>query len=218
MRTEVRVQADIVDSTFLTNANLDYWINQSLNALWEMVVNADPDRYVTEDTINATTGTKAYALPADFYKTRYVHLLINGSTDDRVTIEPFQMAERNQYKWAQRWSGQSDVAYVRYRLIGSNIEFEPDPGTNTFKHGYVQLFTELATDGATFDGVAGWEEWAVLDTVRKCLRKEESDTSDVVADMAAIAMRLNAHMADRDLGRAPRIQNTRRRAALRRRA
>lgn len=218
MTAEIRVQSDHVSSTFVTDVNITYWLNQSLNSLWEMIGNADPDRYVTEDTISAVTGTKTYALPSDYYKTRYVHLLINGATGDRVTIEPFQMAERNQYKWLQVWGGQSDAAFVRYRIIGSDLAFEPDPGTNTFKHGYMQLFTELASGGDTFDGVAGWEEWAVLDVVRRIFIKEESDIGPVMAEQAEIKDRLNTHMNDRDMGRAPRIQNTRRRAALRRRA
>lgn len=200
IRNAARALADQANTAFVTDAQANVMINQSLNDLWEKITTADPSRYVTESTVAATTGVKTYALPADFYKLRYLDKV---SGTDRYTVHPYLVSEKNRY----RLGIARDIPF--YSLIGQNLTFEPDPGTATYKLGYLQLFTELASDADTFDGVAGWEDYTIWDVAGRMAVKEESDPSPFWAERARIERRIEAVAHDRDFSRAPTIADTR---------
>lgn len=203
LRTAVRATADMVNGTFVTDSQILWWVNQSLNDLWEIITTAEPDRYVTESTINAVAGTKAYALPADFYKLRYVDL-VSGS--ERITCHEFMTTEKNQYQYPLGLPRPP-----RYNLIGANITFEPDPGTATYKLGYIALFTEMTVDGSTFDGIAGYEDFVVYDVAARCCDKEEATEQAAMfrAERGRIEQRIRQNAQDRDFSRAPTIGRVR---------
>lgn len=213
IRDSARQLADQVGSTFVTDAAANFWIDQAVAELWDLLLAADPDRYLVTSNVNTTQGTKGYALPADFYKLRGVDLLVGS---ERYSLEPYQFAERNRYRAEAVAFPASEFSGVRYRvqrggMTGSTgeIRFEPDPGTNTYELHYLQAPQLLTTDGATFDGVAGWEDWVVYTVAIQMMLKEESDPSGLMAERARIEQRINRMAADRDMGRAPRIQDVR---------
>jgi len=53
--------------------------------------------------------------------------------------------------------------------------------------------------------VSGWEEWIVLKVAIRLLAKEESDTSDLRADLAEVDARISAAAGRRDEGRPERM-------------
>jgi hypothetical protein len=65
---------------------------------------------------------------------------------------------------------------------------------------YVPVFTPLVNDSDTFDGVNGWEEYAINLTAKKALVKEESDTSGVDSLLAQQNERLVSIAENRDAG------------------
>jgi len=207
-------------SLFWTDANVDFEIDQSVAQLWAILANADPDRYLKTTTINTTSGTKAYDLPDDFYKVRAVDLVVGTS---RFTVYPYELTERNNYKWDPIFHLPDGYVAVHYRIMrglkdGQNeeIQFEPDPGGETFEVHYIQApqdFTAGAGgDGETFDGIAGFEDWVVYDVAAKMLLKEEStEAASVMLQLRAGVEQLVKQMApDRDAGYAPKIQKSRR--------
>lgn len=55
------------------------------------------------------------------------------------------------------------------------------------------------------DGVNGWEEYIVVDAAMKCLQKEESDVSVLMAEKSALKQRIEAMASNRDAGKPERI-------------
>ena len=52
----------------------------------------------------------------------------------------------------------------------------------------------------TFDGVAGWEDYIILDTAIKCAVKQEMDTSALMMQRQAMLQRIEAEAANRQAG------------------
>jgi len=223
LRTMARQRSDQPVAGFWTDANVDIEIDQSVAQLWGMLANADPDRFLKTQSISTTTGTKAYALADDFYKVRAVDLLIGTN---RFTIHPYELGERNDYRWDQIFTLPDGSAGAHYRImrglkdgVNEEIEFEPDPGTQTYEVHYIQApqdFTAGAGgDAEVLDGIAGFEDWIVYDVAAKMLAKEESfeAANFMLQQRGAAELRLKHLAADRDAGYAPQIQRSRRNAS-----
>lgn len=201
-----------MNSSFVTDSQANFWINQSIAELWDILVASDPQRFYKSTTVSTTAGTKSYALPADFYQ---IHGMDLNSGDERITLEPYQFAERNRYRWNHIVGVGNDRTHVRYRVMGQGIDgtegllyFEPDPGTETYTLHYIQAPQELAADDDDFDGVAGWEEWVIYDVGIRMMLKEEADASALERERARIEARIRRMAGERDSGTAPRVQDT----------
>lgn len=203
------------------------WVNQGIAELWRKVVRANPDRYLRRVTFSTTAGTAAYNLSDvlddsdpetteddDFLAIRRLDL-IRGN--DRIAIDRFELQDAP-YRNANPLTG----GLTRYRVIGqgvdgsdSQIYFDPDPGTNTYALWYVQRPPVLTEDDDTFDGIAGLEDWVVcFAALRMCIRQETS-TAEIMAEMARIESGIAPIAGQRDMGRAPKIANTRTRTTWR---
>lgn len=215
-----RALADQTGTTRCTDAQLAYQINQLIAQLWGKLVAVDPDRYLTTHDLSTTAGTKAYNLTtaaADFMSMRRV-ARVDG--DREWPIEKYGLAEKSYYQ--DDYPGFSSFTRVRYRVWGTGIDgadctinFEPDPGTATYRLYYVQapqVIDETAGgDSDTLDGVAGWEAWIEHKLAIWMKERDEEDTSGLRADVAQIERTMMVLAAQRDAGKAPRVQNVRRR-------
>lgn len=212
IREAARALADQVGTLRCTDAQLDYQIDQIVAQLWGKLVAVDPDRYLVSTTISTTSGTKAYALPAGFMSMRRVAKTV-GTRE--YAIEKFGLAEKSSgydYPGFDRANG------VRYRVWGGGhdgsgvrINFEPDPGTGTYTIYYVAAPELFANDADTFDGVAGWERWVEINLAIWMKERDEEDTGSLRADVAQIEKTMMVLATQRDAGKAPRVQNVRRR-------
>lgn len=210
IQTEVRVLTDTVNDRHISDAHLTYWINQGLAELRGILLRLDPDRHVTTTTVSTTAGTAGYNLPANFLSLRRVDL-VEGTR--RYPIEQFQLQEPPYWYSDFAGSGAPPYAATRYRLIGDQITFDPDPGTRTFTLYYVQVPTRLAAGGDTVDGVIGWEDWIVMFVAARVRVRNEEDPSFELAEMARIEDKIKAEAANRDSGQAPKIGDVRPRGA-----
>lgn len=193
-----------------SDASLIYQANQFVAMLWGKLVAVAPDRFLQTYDLATTAGTKSYLLTAvtDFMAMRRV-ARVDGSGNE-CRIEAFGLAEKTYSPRA------FPLAPVRYRvwgqgLDGSNvsINFEPDPGTNTYRLYYVQAPQNLALVGDSYDGVAGFENWIEHRLAIWMKERDEEDTSGLRADLAAIEQSIMALAGQRDAGEAPRTQETR---------
>ena len=200
LRTRARQRADMENSGFVKDSELNTFINSSIRELYDLLISKfGDDYYLTDSTISLTVSTDTYDLPTDFYKLVGADLLISP-TDEPITLQPFMFAERNRYRFRNGTYFYGDSEY-KYRIMGNSIKFIPQPNNNyQAKLWYIPAFTELEVDSDEFDGINGYEEWVIIDAAIKMLVKEESDTQQLERAKAQQTQRIENAAANRDVG------------------
>lgn len=144
LRTASRQRADMVNSTFVSDAELNSYINASYFELYDLLVQKyGNDYYMKEYSFQLVGNQSRYDLPEDFFKLLGVDLEISAGPDGYVSLRPFTLAERNRYSTAnvQTWIG---VTNLRYRISGNKLWFTPSPQTGqTIRIWYVPRLAEL---------------------------------------------------------------------------
>lgn len=123
IRLLVRQRADMEHSEFVSDSELDSYINNSYKELYDIIVSRFEDYYSVRYL--ATVGVDAQLLvPEDFYKLRGVDLNRDGGGDNWITVSKWIFGERNQ---ANRTNNRLiyGVNDVQYRVMGDRIEFLP---------------------------------------------------------------------------------------------
>lgn len=205
LRTRVRYRADMENSEFITNTELNVFINESYKELYDILVSTFEDWYVGDPTeITMTTADAGKkALASDFYKMRGVDQQIAGNWKE---VRPFNFNERNRQGLVDKLHGVHST--VRYRVVGSDIRFSPtDMAVGTFRYWYTPLATEMTLDTDTMDGVNGWEQYVIVDAARKCLLKEESDTSELERELARLTNRIEVMARNRDAANPQQVED-----------
>ena len=167
LRTEIRNRGDFQDPYF-TDTEVNAYINDSIAALWDIIIATDPTRYVSQADISVVSGTRSYSLPSDYYLLQGVEITDSSAPSGYRTM--------HKYNWHERNDGiLSNVKWdARYELRGNKIWFHPTPTwTDTVQIHYIPTATVLSGDSDTFDSINSWSEWVVLDVCIKCADKEE---------------------------------------------
>ena len=182
LRTEARQRADMTNSEFVTDAELNGYINNSISELHDILIQAyDGDYYIKDDTFSTDGTNDSYALSSvitdnDFYKLRGVDAKFNNDT--WITLQPFAFNERNKNEFYRFYGIQN----IRYRLLGSNIKFTPLPDASvTVKLWYIPVAQTLVNDSDTYDDINNYSEYIIVDAAIKMMQKEESDVSVLMA-------------------------------------
>jgi hypothetical protein len=207
LRTSVRQRSDMVNSQFVTDAEVNSYINASCAGLYDLLVQKYGDNYYVQTPYTfATDGINfQFALPADFYKLLGVDLALANTSDSFVTISKFEFRDRNRYA-VPNFQSFYGVTNLRYRLNGNNLWFTPTPsGGQTIRVWYVPKITYLALDIDTLDGISGWEEYVIIDAAIKCMQKEESDCSVLFSQKELIIKRIESAAENRDAGQPPKV-------------
>lgn len=219
VRTQVRQRADMVNSQFCSDAELNGFISGSYKELYDLLISSYGNDYSvatpvtfqtdgTNDKYSLPDGTLYSGAPA-FYKLLGVDLQVQGASGAWLTLKPFAFAERNRFS---PYGIQSlfSSAVLRYRLLGNQIWFTPLPQSGlTVQLWYIPEPSTLSADADTFDGISGWEEYVVIDAAIKAMQKEESDVSVLMAQKQAIGKRIEAMAESRDPGSPATVVDTR---------
>lgn len=185
LRTLVRRRTDQESSSQVADAELTAYINMGMRHYVRVLVAANPDFYVLSTTLNTTSGTREYTLPAGFLKVRGVDRVV--SADDRRTLKGFTWVDRNRYL-------RSTTDEPRYMIRGGGragdgvrIVFASDPGTTTagYEVFYLGVPADLSADGDTLDDVLGLSDYVVV-YASACVREK--------LDEQELAMGLRAEM------------------------
>lgn len=200
LRTAVRERADMVASQFVTDAELNRWINSSAAELYDLLVQKyGADYFVTLPAPSYVIETSGQVvLPSEFYKLLGVDLKAGG---EWRAVQRFAFGERNRQ------------TEIRYRLRGPTLWFAPAESAagQTVRVWYVPKPTEMTGDTMYVEGISGWEEYVVVDCAIKALAKEESDPSVFMAQKAALIQRIEAAAENRDAGLPARVADVTRR-------
>lgn len=209
MRTAAQRLADMTDGTFVSNAEwLDY-LNEGGSELHDMIVKADEDYFVTKGPdVALANGASQFSVPADVYKLRGIDLRISGET---YSLRRFNFAHRNLYQdYLSQYA--TGIDFYRYNWIGETVQLLPHlQGSAVANVWYVPRFVEFTTD---LDGLPsiyprGWERYIIVYAAKKALTKEQSDTSQLINDLADHRAMIETILGDRDQGEAETIADTR---------
>lgn len=194
LRTQVRDRADIKHSTFCTDTEINTYINSAYAELYDMLVKATEDYYVQSASLVYNGAVDLMPLPNDFYKLNGVDYFLNGILQP---MDKFVFEDRNKYVY--------NTNVVRYRIIKNDLVLKPMPSAQTVTIWYTPAITLMALDADTVDGVNGWEDWIVLDASIKCMMKEESDVSMLLAEKQGLEKRIKEMSRNRDQGKPDRV-------------
>jgi len=227
LQTAVLQRADMltasgVSSNYISSSELTSYINQSYFEYYDLITDKfGNDYYAAPPTQFTTNGTsQLYSLPdgvtsftngvsggsfvpPPFFKLLGVDLSLSTTNDSFVTLRPFNFSDRNRYA-VPNFQSFYGVTNLRYRIIGSNpqqIWFTPIPSQGqTMQILYIPQMTQLSASGDQIFDPAGWGEYIVNDAAIKCLIKEESDVSVLMARKQALITRIEAAAENRDAG------------------
>jgi hypothetical protein len=200
LRTRARQLADRENSTFVTDAEINTWIDVSGSELHDILVTRFEDYVETISTINLVAATSDYSLPSDFYKALWVDFREGGRN---YTLGRYMNMERN-----RKQQGSAQLGDLMYRIVGSNIRFIPTPsGSGTVRLGYVPQYVPLAADGTLVSPSIpqGWEEYIVADVTIRILAKDESDPSVAAAIKNGLLQRIELAAEGRDANEPIRV-------------
>jgi hypothetical protein len=190
LKTQVRQRADMENSQFVSDAELVGYINSAAQELYDVLTYKMEDYYTISGTVTTDGVADSFALPAAFYKLIGVDYSLAGMIQP---MEKFNFQDRNNYRY--------NAQLLRYRIIKNAITFKPTPSAQTITIWYVPAYTKMTVDADTFDGINGWEDIVVADAAIKCLLKEESDVSVLLAEKADLMARIDKVGNNRDMGK-----------------
>jgi hypothetical protein len=219
LRTAVRQRADMVNSTFVSDSELNSYINQSYFELYDLLVTTYEDYYVatpvqvqtdgSTNLIPLPNGTLYSSAPA-FYKLIGVDLGVASNTNAWVTLRKFDFISRNRFVYPQLATTALGLTDLRYRVVGNNLMLIPTPSAGQYLQiWYIPRLTTLSADGDTADGISGWTEYIIADAAIKCGQKEETDVTILVGQKMALIKRIEESAMNRDAGQPDTISNTR---------
>lgn len=233
LREAARQRSDQVNSQFITDDELNSYINQSYFELYDILIQKYGDNYYSADPAvfatssgpvnglnvqyplpngvleftNGRTGETGYVAP-QFYKLLGVDLILANQSQSCVTIKPFNFSDRNRYA-VPNFQSFYGVTNLRYRLNDNYLWLTPIPAAGQqIQIWYVPRLTTLAEDTDTCDGISGWTEYIICDSAIKCMQKEESDCSVLFAQKQALIQRIEAAGENRDAANPATVADT----------
>jgi hypothetical protein len=219
VRLLAQQRADRVNSNFVTKEEWNSYINQSYTELYDLLVTLYEDYYVAAPLTFITDGsTNQYTLPNGsnfngapaFYKLLGADCGLGANGNAWVTLHKFDFISRNRYVFPNVTSTFLGVFNLRYRVVGNTLFFIPTPSANQYiRLWYIPRVNTLLKDSDMLDSVSGWIEYVIVDAAIKCLQKEESDVTILMAQKQMLIDRIQSSAMNRDAGQPDTISDVR---------
>ncbi len=225
-----QMKADRLNSNFVTVPEWNEFINLAYNELYDILVTLYEDQYVAPFAQFQCNGNQyLFPLPdgaltfqsgvdpnvtfvaQPFYKLLGVDLALQTSQNAYVTVNKFNLIDRNRFVYPNTASSIYGVFNMQYRLMGSNLEVIPTPsGGQSIRLIYIPRLRSLLQDtDITTLGISGWLQYVIVRAAKYALDKEESDTTKLDQELLFLNERIIASAANRDAGQPDRISDTR---------
>lgn len=231
IRLMAQQRADRVNGNFVTLPEWNTYINMAMFELYDLLITlyedyfiATPIQFTSDGTTflyplpdgvrtytNGINNSQAPIVGAPFYKLLGVDLALNNTTNGYVTINKFNFVDRNKFVYPNTASTIYGVFNLQYRVMGSNIEFIPTPSAGQqIRIWYIPRLIQLLKDtDVTYTGISGWIEYVIVKAAYYALTKEESDTTSLVMQLAALQKRIEETATNRDAGLPDTISDAR---------
>lgn len=185
--------ADLTNSNFITDATWLKWFNQSYKKFYNLCVGTYEDLYIKSSTINVVSGTEDYSLPSDVLKVRLLE--VNDGSPKPRTLRPWTLTDKNRIAY-------SVYDYpLRYILFNKTIKLIPLPTSNVVLTLFYIPAPAAVTDTATqLEYWGGYSRYVELDMAIKALKKEESDTQELVQEQRDLEEKIKTELKGFDAG------------------
>lgn len=204
----VSQRADMVNSQFVSPAEMTSYINQSYQELYDILVQKFGDDYFVAAPYAVTTDgvTDALTLPTDFQKLLGVDLALDAQTF--ITLRPFMFSERNQFP-SNSFQSSNGITNLRYRIRGNFLWLAPvPPAAQNIRIWYIPQLASLVSGSDIANNLGGWLEYVIVDAAIKCMQKEESDVSVLLMQKQLLTQRIEAAAANRDASNPQTVTDT----------
>lgn len=142
LREQTRQRADMQNSGFVEDSELDTYINNSYLELYDIVVSRFEDYYTKSIDFTISSGNKE-TLPVDFYKVRGVDYSYGGTYYE---IHKWNFNDRNILDRPSNILSTRFLDYRKYRIVGNQIHIIPEnAATGDYRFWYVPLATRMVT-------------------------------------------------------------------------
>jgi len=199
IRIESRNRADMTGSEFVSDDELNRYINDSLGELYDMLVQEyGVDNFLDGYEFNTVVGQSRYDLPTDFYKFAGLDLQNSGTY---YSLTRFAHSDRLLYRNASDFVVDG-LPKHRYRLRKMHLDVLPAPeAIHSCVLHYIPQITELVNSSDVIDSaiVESWLEFVHVDAAIKMLIKEESDVQEMLMTKQALTQRIRASAQGRDI-------------------
>jgi hypothetical protein len=229
LRQRSQQRADRVNSQFVGLAEWNFFINQAMYELYDLLITAYEDYFeAPEITFVANGSIYQYPLPngtltftdsqtgntivaPPFYKLSGVDLAVQNANNAYVTVNKYNLIDRNKFVYPNSSSSIYGVFNLQYRLMGNTIRFIPTPsGNQIIRLLYIPRLPQLLADtDLTTIGYSGWLQYVIVRAAKYALDKEESDTSKLDDEIKFLKQRIEETAVNRDVGQADTISDTR---------
>jgi hypothetical protein len=209
LRDTIRERADIVGNTFITDTELNKWINDSGGEFNDKLCDAYGSAYSIKRSPSwqLTPGTDIYTIKdapisvADFKALVRLEQLVGSRW---LRVNEFKFGELDKYQDPLlSIAGGPTLAYT---LMGDGFLFAPNPvRAETLRMYYQRTWTPLTTDGQEFDAIDGWHELIIADCGIKAKTKQDLDASVFIGQKASTLKRLDEVKQQRNASAPVRI-------------
>lgn len=229
LRTRSQQRADRINSNFVTLPEWNFFINQAMTELYDLLIDVYEDYFIAPEITFVASGSEfSFPLPngqlmftdsftgqsiaaPPFYRLSGVDLALNTGNNAYVTVNKYNLIDRNRFVYPNSASTIYGVFNLQYRLLGNSIRFIPTPsGGQIIRLLYVPRLPALLqeTDLTTI-GYSGWLQYVIVRAAKYALDKEESDTQTLDQEIAYLKQRIEESAINRDIGQPDKISNTR---------
>ena len=228
LRYRSQQRADRVNSQFVTLPEWNFFINQSMFELYDLLVTVYEDYFKAPAATFVSNGQDyIYPLPdgfltfldtnnnpfvaPPFHKLLGVDLALNTANNAYVTVNRYDFIDRNRFVYPNTASTIYGVFNLQYRPLDKNLELIPTPSAGQkLRLQYIPKLKPLLqeTDLTTIGGT-GWLQYVIIRAAKYALDKEESDTSGLDTEILFLKQRIEQSAMNRDAGQADTISDVR---------
>lgn len=177
-----RRRVDMVGSTFVTDSEVDGYVEQAWREFYMRLVSKYEDYFVEKDSIGISAGSNILVLGSSFLKLRGVRhpeerFLGRLDVKEIPNVAQRNMRGRPTHYWL----------HGTFRNSSPRIEVFPtnDVG-RTLDVYFVPMWSLEDVTAGSVRFIAGWDEYLVLTVAIKLKDKEESDCSVLLTERAAL--------------------------------
>lgn len=174
LRTRVQGDLDLEDETFITDADINTWINEAIKKAEIIIHNLYEDYFLSETTITISAGTKLYSYPTDIYGNKIRKIIFQdsaGNTSHEVkrARNLADASDRDIYDTGSspilEWTPYNDSDGRKIRI------FPEGSRAGTLRVWYIRNAAQLAADTDSCD-IDEFERYVIQAVKTDCYFKE----------------------------------------------